>query len=191
MTELEKRINRVTGGLTPKGMVGRTLSSVKKTLNSSSNIVVAVNDFSDNLQENIGEEVGGITGAIGGWVAGKATKVAGGLAGGIVAGTLKTVAGIIPDSSDLKLPESDQKVAYCIDTCTLPTDKSELFELLQFVHGALNSSSSPYGKQAKSSLTALHKRVYAALLVAAKNDSEILNVAKDYAPQKQFGLFSR
>lgn len=45
MTELEKRINRVTGGLTPKGMVGRTLSSVKKTLNSSSNIVVAVNDF--------------------------------------------------------------------------------------------------------------------------------------------------
>lgn len=103
MTDLEKRINELARDLTPSGKVGNALAGVKKTLNSSSHIVDAVKNFGDNLQDNIEEGVGGVTGTIGGWVAGKATKLAGGVAGGIVAGTLKTVAGIIPDSSDLKL----------------------------------------------------------------------------------------
>lgn len=189
MTDLEKRINELARGLAPSGMVGKALSGVKRTLNSSSHIVDAVKDFGDNLQDNIEEGVGGVTGTIGGWVAGKATKLAGGVAGGIVAGTLKTVAGIIPDSSDLKLPETDLKVAHCIATCTLSTDKTELFELLQFVWATLNSPVSLYGTQAMAAFKALHPRVYSALLIAAKDDIDTLKVAKPYAPKKRFGLF--
>lgn len=189
MTELEKRIDQLIRDIAPTGNIGRTLSNVKKTLNSSSNIVNAVNNLGDNLQDNIEEEVGGLTGTIGGWMLGKTTKLAGGVAGGIVAGTLKTVAGIIPDSSDLKLPETDKKIAHCIDTYTIKTNKKELLELLQFISGTLMSSTSPYGKQASEALKRLHSRTYSALLIAAKDDDDILAHAKSYAPKKRFGLF--
>lgn len=188
MTELENRINALIEALTPTSKTGKALSNVKKTLNSSSNIVTAVNNLGDSIQDNFGE-VGGVAGSVGGWMAGKATKLVGGVAGGIVAGTLKTVAGIIPDSSDFKLPETDKKVAHCIDTCPIPTEKTNLFELLQYIWGALNSTASPYGKQATESLKSLHSRVYSAFLITAKDDANLLELAKSYAPKKRLGIF--
>ncbi len=189
MTELERRINELTSTLSPSGIVGKTLSEVKKGLNSSSNIADAVADFGENLQDNIEDEIGGITGAIGGWVAGKTTKVVGRVGGGLVAGTLKTVAAIIPDASDLKMPESDKKIAHCIDTYTIPTDKKELFELLQYLSVTLRSADLPYGKQAVESFKALQQRVYSTLLVVAEGDQTLLKLSKPYAPKKRFGLF--
>lgn len=189
MNELEKRINDLIGVLAPSNKTGKVLSGVKKTLNSSSHIVDAVNNFSENLQDNLEDSVGGIAGTVGGWMAGKATKLVGGIAGGIVAGTLKTVAGIIPDSQDLKLPETDKKIAHCINTFSLPLDKTELFELLQFSWGTITSNASPYGRQALDSFIALNSRVYSALQIAADQDQGLLNLAKSYTPKKRFGLF--
>lgn len=189
MTELEERINKSLGVLGPKSKAGAVMSGIKKTLNSSSHIVDAVNNIGDSLQENIEDEVGGITGTVSGWVAGKTTKFVGGVAGGIVAGTLKTVAGIIPDSSDIKLPETDRKVAHCVDTYPLPSDKNELYELLQFVWTSINSKSTPYGKITIESLKNLHIRVHSAFLISAKDDKELLQLAKPYFPKKRFGLF--
>ena len=189
MTDLEKRINELLGCTGPKSLVGKALTGVKNTLNSSSKIVDAVDDLGDALQDNIEEEIGGVTGAIGGWVAGKATKLTGAVAGGIVAGTLKTVAGIIPDSSDPKSPELDKKVAHCIDSYSFSSEKKDLIELLQFVWGTQNSSVSPYGGQTMKSLKNLHTRVYSALQIVAKDDQPTLSIAKSYAPKKRFGLF--
>lgn len=189
MTELEKRINEVVRDAAPAGKVGQAFSKVKKTLDSSSDIVGAVNRFGDNLQDNIEEGVGGLTGTIGGWMAGKATKLTGGVAGGIVAGTLKTVAGIIPDPSDLKSPETDRKVAHCIDTCALPTGKTELLELLQFIRGSLDSSAVTYGRFAMESFRVLHSRAYSAALIASKDDQDMLKLVKSSAPKKRFGIF--
>lgn len=189
MTELEKRINELIGRSGPKNIVGKTLSGVKNTLNSSSNIVTAVNNFGDSLQDNIEDEIGGVTGAIGGWVAGTATKLTGTVAGGIVAGTLKTVAGIIPDSSDPKLPELDKKVAHLIDSYSIPSEKEGLIELLQFVWGTQKSTDRPFGKQTMSSLRNLHSRIYSTLQIVAKDDQCSLAIAKSYAPKKRFGIF--
>lgn len=165
------------------------MSSVKQTLNASSNIVTAVNDFSDNLQNNLEGEVGGIVGSVGGWIAGKSTKLVGGIAGGVIAGTLKTVAGIIPDSSDLKLPETDRKVAHSINTYPLPSEKTELFNFLQYIWGEINSDTTPFGKQSIAAIKSLYPRVHAAFLIAAKQDVMLLEQAKAYAPKKRFGIF--
>lgn len=85
MIDLEKRIDVVLGTLSPNNKIGTVFSMVKKTLNSSSQIVDAVNNIGVSLQENLKDEVGGITGTVGGWIAGKTTKLVGGVAGGIVA----------------------------------------------------------------------------------------------------------
>lgn len=189
MTDLEKRINKVLGTLSPNNKTGTFISGIKKTLNSSSQIVNAVNNIGDSLQENIKEEIGGITGAVGGWLAGKTTKFVGGVGGGIVAGSLKTVAGLIPDSSDIKLPESDKKVAHCIDTYSIPLDKVELFKLLQYIWTIVNSKNSPYGKQTMEAFKNILSRVQSAFTTASKNDEDLLLMAKPYLPQKRFGLF--
>lgn len=189
MTELERRIDKVVSSLTTKGVTGKTLSGIKKTLNSSSHIVDAVTNFGDNLQDNLEEEIGGITGTIGGWVVGKSTKLVGGVAGGLVAGTLKTVAGIIPDVSDIKQPESDKKVAHIVDTCPLPGDPNELYEMLQYISNSLNSPSMPYGKQTIEALKTLHTKVYSTIQQIAKNDKNLLMLSKNFAPKKRFGIF--
>lgn len=189
MTDLEKRINEVLGTLSPNNKIGTVFSGIKKTLNSSSQIVDAVNNIGDNLQENIEDEVGGISGTIGGWVAGKTTKLVGGVAGGIVAGTLKTVAGIIPDPSDIKLPETDKKVAHCIETYSVPRDTGELFELLQFLWAIVNSKNTPYGKHTMEAFKNALPRVQSAFTAASKNDEKLLQMGKPYLPKKRFGLF--
>ncbi len=189
MTDLEKRINALVNSLAPNSLTSKTLSGIKKTLNSSSNLVDSINNIGDRLQDNIEESVGGVTGSVSGWIAGKTTQFAGGIAGGIVAGTLKTVAGIIPDSSDIKLPESDKKVAHCIATFSLPTEKLELFELLQYTWNAINSKSNPYGKQTIDAFKTCHSKVYSTLIIAAKDDNELLQLSKSFAPKKRFGIF--
>lgn len=189
MTDLEKRINDVLGMLYPNDRIGTVLSGIKKTLNSSSQIVDAVNNIGDSLQENLEDEVGGITGTVGGWIAGKTTKLVGGVAGGILAGTLKTAASIIPDSSDIKLPESDKKIAHCIDTCPMPCDKIDLFELLQFTWTIVHSKNTPYGKQTKEAFQNYLLRVQNTFTTASKNDEDLIQMARPYLPKKRFGLF--
>lgn len=188
MTELELHIQKVLGFLEPKSKTGTTLKGIKNVLNSSSQIVDSVNDFGDNLQENIEDGVGGFTGSIVGAVAGKTTRFVGGVAGGVISGALKTVAGIIPDSSDIKLPESDRKVAHCIDTYSIPSDKNELFKLLQFSSNNIGSKHSPFGKQAMESLKKLHSKVQSAFLIVAKDDKELQRLAKPYMSKKMFGF---
>ena len=189
MIELETRINEVISQLTPKSKSAKTMSSVKQTLNASSHIVTAVNNFGDSLQNNLEGEIGGVVGSLGGWIAGKSAKLVGSIAGGAIAGTLKTVAGIIPDSSDIKLPESDRKVAYSINTYPLPSDKTELFNLLQYLWGEINAESTPFGRQSIAAFKSLYPRTHAAFLIAAKQDAMLLEQAKPYAPKKQFGIF--
>lgn len=187
MNDLELRIQQIVTDLAPSPKAGTVLSSIKKTLNTSSQIADAVNNIGDSLQENIGK--GGVTGMVGGWMAGKTTKFVGGVAGTVVAGTLKTVADIIPDSSDIKSPDTDKKIAYCIDTYPLPTDKSSLFDLLQFLAKNVDTKNSPYGKNAIMAFKNLHEKVGAALSIAAKGDNDLLKLAKSYMPKKKFGIF--
>lgn len=192
MTELETRLNKLSKKLEKKRGVGKTLSNVKRGLKSSSHFVDSVKNFGDNLGNNLGnnlEEIGGIAGAIGGWAVGKTVKLAGGLACGIASGTIKTVADTIPDASDLKLPETDKKIAFCIDTCPLPSNEAELIELLQFISGTLKSKNSPYGKTAISSFKELHAKVYSEIVQVVKPDKKTLEYIKPYAPKKQFGVF--
>lgn len=187
MIDLESRIQEIVADLAPASKAGMAISGIKKTLNTSSQIVDAVNNIGDSLQNNLGK--GGVVGKVGGWMAGKTTKVVGGVAGTVVAGTLKTVADIIPDSSDMKSPDTDKKIAYCIDTYPLPTDKSSLFDLLQFVAKNVDTKNSPYGKNAIGAFKNLHEKVGAALSIAAKGDIDLLKLAKSYMPKKKFGIF--
>ena len=189
MTELEQRINELREALAPSGKIANTLSGIRKTLNSSSHIVDSVTNFGDNLQENIADGVGGVTGKVGGWLVGNSTNLVGKVAGGAIVGTLKTVAGIIPDSSDLKFPEVDKKVAHCVDTYSLPVEKDKLFELLQFIAGSCDSKTSPYGKQTIQSMKNLQSRVQSAFMIATKDDTELQLLAKPYLPKKRFGIF--
>ena len=189
MVELEKRINKVLGTLAPQSMVGKALSGVKNTLKSSSNIVEGVNNFGDNIQDHIEEEVGGVLGSVTGFMASKAVKIGGGIAGGVVSATLKTVAGVIPDSSDIKSQETDRKIAHCIDTFTIPSDKTQLYEHLQYIHGIINSSNTPYGKNAMSSFKTLHEKIFSTFKIVAKDDNELIQLSKMYAPKKRFGIF--
>lgn len=189
MTDLEIRINELLDSLSPTSKTDKAFSNLKKTLNSSSKMVESVNSIGDSLQTNIQSGVGGVTGAIGGWVAGKTTKLVGNVAGGVVSGALKTVADIIPDSSDIKTPETDSEIARCIDSCVIPADKDELFELLQYCWNNMNPKSSPFGNQAVKSFKTLHSKVHTAFLIAANDDSRLLKIAKPYFPPKRFGIF--
>ena len=106
MTELEKRINEQIAELMPKGKLKKSLSNVRKTLNSSSYIVEVVSDISGRIEDNLGAEIGGVTGKVSGKavgdavgkaagkIIGKSVDVIGGLTGSVIAGTLKTVAAI-------------------------------------------------------------------------------------------------
>lgn len=173
--------------MAPTSNAGKTISRIKKTLSSSSQIADAVNNIGDSLKDNIGK--GSVAGRVGGWMAGKTTRIVGGVAANVVAGTLKTVAEIIPDASDLKYPETDKKIAHCIDSYPLPVDKHELFELLQFSFNCSNSKNVLYGKQAIESFKNLYKKVNTAFLISAKGDDDLLKLAKEYMPKKKFGLF--
>lgn len=188
MIHLESEINSILESNRPTTKVGKALSKAKTTLNASSQIVDAVNNFGDNLEYNL-DEVGGVVGSAAGWIAGKATKVVGGIGGGLLVGTLKTVAGAIPDASNPKQPETDIRIAAMIDSYPLPADANTLLELLQWVHGQISSSKSLYGKETIESLKRIHPKVYKALSVAAENDTKIMKLAKSYAPKKKFGLF--
>lgn len=189
MIHLESEINALLNANKLTTGVGKALSKAKSTLNASTHIVDAVNNFGDSLEENLDEVVGGVAGAATGWIAGKATKLVGGIGAGIVAGTLKTVAGVIPDASNPKQPETDLKIAALVDAYPLPTDKTQLMELLQWVHGHINSTKTPFGKSTLDSLKSIHSRIFEAIKIAAENDDRTLRLAKSYAPKKKFGFF--
>lgn len=189
MTDLEKRINEVIAALAPNGIATKMLSGVKKTLHASAHVAESLTNVGDSLQDNIEEGIGGVTGAVGGWIVGKSTNIVGSITGGLISGTLKTVAGIIPDTSDIKTPESDIKVAHCVSTSTIPTDKNELFELLQYTWNGFNVKPSIFGQQTRESFRVLHGKVHSTFLKVAKDDYELLQLAKPFAPKKKFGIF--
>lgn len=196
MTELEIRINDKIAELIPKGKIGKSLSNIKKTLNASSYIVDAVGDVSNRLEENIGGEIGGVTGRLSGKVVGDAVgkaagkivgtsvNIIGGLTGGVIAGTLKTVAGIIPDTSDLKFTESDKKIALCIDTFVLPTDQDALLEILQYSWSVINSKNSPFGKQTLKAMKDINSRAFAFLMKLSNGDDHLVELARNYISPK-------
>lgn len=196
MTELEIRINEQISELMPKGKFKKSLSNVRKTLNSSSYIVEAVSDISVRIEENLGSEIGGVTGKVSGKavgdavgkaagkIIGKSVDVIGGLTGSVIAGTLKTVAGIIPDSSDLKFPESDKKIAHCVDTFVLPVDSGSLLETLQYTWSVINSKTSPFGKQTLKAMKNLNSRAYSSLMALSNGDETMLNLARNYISPK-------
>lgn len=199
MTALEISINEKIEDLLPKGKIKKSLSEVRKTLNSSSYIVEAVSDISERLEENLGAEIGGVTGKVSGKVVGdvigkaagkiigKSFDVIGGLTGSVIAGTLKTVAGIIPDSSDLKFSESDKKIAHCVDTFVLPVDREALLETLQYTWAVINSKNSPFGKQTLKAMKSLNSRVYSSLMTVSNGDETLLDLAQNYISPK--GIF--
>ena len=192
MTELEIRINEQISELMPRGKFKKSLSNVRKTLNSSSYIVEAVSDISGRIEENVGAEIGGVTGKVSGKavgdavgkaagkIIGKSVDVIGGLTGSVIAGTLKTVAGIIPDPSDLKFPESDKKIAHCVDTFVLPINKESLLETLQYTWSAINSKTSPFGKQTLKAMKNLNSKAYSSLLAISNGDETLLEFARNY-----------
>lgn len=185
MTHLESEINKILEGGKVNNIVGKTLSATKTALNSSSHIVDTFHNFADNLENEISEGVGGIGGAAAGWIAGKATKTVGGLGGGIIAGALKTVALVIPDASNPKQSETDLRIANLVETYPLSNDKNNLFELVQWLHGQINFKGSPYGNSTKEAFKKLHQRSFAMLSVIAKNDIEMTELAKPFAPKKK------
>jgi len=188
MTELESRIIELISGNSKKSGFNKAMSTVKKTLDSSTYIVDAVNDIGDSLKENINHSVKGIPGSVGGWVAGKTTKIVGGLGAGVVAGTLKTIAGIIPDSSDPKSRDIDIKISQLVDCYSLPTQKEEIFSLLQYLWANISSDNAIYGKHTLESMKKLHAKTFEALKVLADKNDPILKLAKSYAPKKFFGI---
>lgn len=189
MIHLESEINKLLGCGNVNNVVGKTLSSAKNALNSSSCIVDAVHVFADNIENEIDEGVGGIMGAAAGWVAGKATKTVGGIGGGIIAGTLKTVAKVIPDATNPKQPEIDLRIADLVNTYPLSNDKEKLFELVQWLHSQIHSNDCQYGKSAIEAFKKLHQKAFSMLSVVAKDDFEMIELSKSFAPKKKFGLF--
>lgn len=112
------------------------LSKTKKLLNSSSQMVEAVDELSNNLGKSISKGMGGgLIGGASGWVTKTVTKKVAGVGTGVISGTLKSVAALIPDASDPQYGKTDQEIATLIDTFKLPLDKDELFETLQWVSG--------------------------------------------------------
>lgn len=189
MIHLESEIYKILEGGKANNIVGKTLSATKTALNSSSHIVDTIHNFADNLENEISEGVGGIGGAAAGWIAGKATKTVGGFGGGIIAGALKTVAMVIPDASNPKQPETDLRIANLVETYPLSNEKNSLFELVQWLYGQIQLKGSPYGKSTIEAFKKLHQRAFAMLSVVAKNDVEMSELAKAFAPKKKFNLF--
>lgn len=189
LTHLESEIHKILEVSKANNIVGKTLSATKNALNSSSQIVNTVHNFADNLEDGISEAVGGAGGAAAGWIAGKATKAVGRFGGGILAGALKTVAMVIPDASNPKLPETDLRIANLVETYPLSSEKNSLFELVQWLYGQINLNGSPYGKSTIKAFEKLHQRAFDMLSVVAKNDVEMTELVKAFAPKKKFGLF--
>ncbi len=185
MVHIESEINALLLSNQPTSGVGKALLKAKNVLNSSHHIVDSIHSFGKNLSD----EVGGVGGKTAGWIVGKSTKIVGGIGGKVLAGTLKTVAGVIPDETNPKDIATDLKIASLVEAYPLPTDKTQLLELLQWIHGHVNSSNTPYGKSTIKSLKTKHPHVWNALKIAAEDDDKILKLAKSYAPKKKFGLF--
>lgn len=187
MIALELEIKNLLESLAPTSGVAKQLSKTKKILDSSSHMVEAVDNFSKALKKNVGKGLGGgITAGVSGWVASKTTKVVGGLGAGAVSAILQTTAAMIPDSSDPKSTDTDLKIAQLINNYTLPKDKNELFDLLQWIYVQLQSDHTPFGDQTIESLEKIHQRTYEMLKVLCKNDEEMTNLSKQYAPKKKF-----
>lgn len=189
MVQLEKLIYEVVADSTETTKTAKNLSKVKSFLNSSGEMVDAVNNFGDTLNTNLKESVGGLTGTVGGWIAGKTTKVVGGISAGVVSGTLKTIATFIPDKEDIKGSELDTKLSQLIDTYSLPTDKNQLFELLQFLYNNLNAEQPIFGEKTLKAMKKLHVKAYDHFCVITGKDEDIFNLAKKYSPKKKLGLF--
>ena len=188
MTKLEELICEVVADSTDTTKASQNLSKIKSFLNSSGEMVEAVNNFGDTLNTNLKESVGGLTGKLGGWIAGKTTKVVGGIGTGVVSGTLKTIATLIPNKGDLKGSELDIKISQLVDTYSLPTDKKQLFELLQFLYNNTNAEQPVFGEKTLRAMKKLHAKAYSHFCTLTSKEEEIYNLAKYNAPKKKFGL---
>lgn len=189
MTQLEELICEIIADSTDTTKSGQTLSKIKGLLNSSGEMVEAVNNFGDTLNTNLKESVGGLTGKVGGWIAGKTTKVVGGISTGVVSGTLKTIASLIPVKGDLKGSELDTKISQLVETYSLPIEKNQLFELLQFLYNNLNAEKPVFGEKTLAAMKRLHVKAYDHFCVITGKDEDIFNLAKKYSPKKKFGFF--
>ena len=188
MTQLEDLIREVVD-TTDTTKTAQNLSKIKDFLNSSGEMVESVNKLGNTLNKNLKGGVGGLTGMVSGWIAEKTTKVVGGISAGVVSGTLKTIATLIPDKGDLKGSELDTKISHLIDTYSLPTDKKQLFELLQFFYNNLYAEEPMFGEKTLTAMKKLHVKTYDHFCVIAGKDEDIFNLAKRYSPKKKFGLF--
>ena len=189
MTQLESLIYESLNELSPRTKTGQNISKIRNFLDSSGEIVESVNQLGDTLNSNLKDSVGGLTGKISGWVAGKVTKVVGGIGVGVVSGTLKTVATLIPNKGDLKNAGTDTKISQIVNTYTLPADKNQLFELLQFLFNNLQTDQAIFGEKTLDAMKKLHVKAYDHLCVVADKNEEIFKLAKNYAPKKKFGFF--
>lgn len=90
------------------------------------------------------------------------------------------MAGIIPDPSDLKFPESDIKIAHCVDTFVLPINRESLLETLQYTWSAINSKTSPFGKQTLKAMKSLNSKAYSSLMAVSNGDETLLEFARNY-----------
>lgn len=189
MTQLEELICEVVTDATDTSKTAQNLSKIRSLLNSSGEMVEAVNNFGDTLHTNLKESVGGLTGRVGGWIAGKTTKVVGGISAGVVSGTLKTIATLIPNNGDLKGSELDSKISQLVDTYSLPIEKNPLFALLQFLYNNTNAEQPVFGEKTLKAMKKLHVKAYDHFCVITGKDEDIFNLAKNYFPKKKFGLF--
>lgn len=189
MTQLEQLIGEVVQNSIETTKTSRNLSKIKDVLNSSGGMVESVSQFGDTLNSNLKESLGGMTGKVGGWIAGKTTKVVGGIGAGVVSGTLKTLTTLLPDKGNLKSPELDTKISQLVDTYTLPTDKNQLIELLQFLYNNLNVEQTLFGEKTLRAMKKLHVKTYDQFCILTDKDDNIFNLAKKYSPKKKFGLF--
>ena len=188
MTELEKQITELLEEKIEKKGVIKTMSMVKKTLDSSSILVDSINELGDTLKDNINNSVKGKSGTVSGWIAGKSIKIVGGLGAGVIAGTLKTVAGIIPDSSDPKNKELDTRISQLIKQYPIPLQKESLLELLQYLWSHISLDNPFFGKMTLEAMKGVHENVYETLKNITEKNDPILKLAKSYIPKKKFGL---
>lgn len=188
MTDLEKQIKDILEEKSEKKGVTKTLSTVKKTLDSSSMLVDSINELGDALKDNINNSVKGIGGSLSGWIAGKTTKIVGGVGAGVIAATLKTVGSLIPDSEDPKNKELDIQISRLVKQCPLPLQKESLLELLQYLWSNISMENPLFGKKTLESMKEVHENVYASLKNITEKNDPILKLAKSYVPKKKFGL---
>ena len=76
-----------------------------------------------------------------------------------------------------------------IDTYSLPTDKNQLFELLQFLYNNLNAEQPIFGEKTLKAMKKLHVKAYDHFCVITGKDEDIFNLAKKYSPKKKLSLF--